>query len=122
MVSAFWKNTAIATSDETVDVNGSHHFPPSAVDQSLFEVCEHSSICPLKGLRGFFMSTMPAGRAKSSFRMPAFLPTSGLVGCWILSSALCAVRGQLPRIPARLRDQFLRSEMEHAEFAAAFEK
>ncbi|MDF5948280.1 DUF427 domain-containing protein [Pseudomonas aeruginosa] len=29
MVSAIWKDTTIATSDETVIVEGNHYFPPS---------------------------------------------------------------------------------------------
>ena len=54
MVSAVWKDTTPATSDETVVVDGNHYFPPGAVDQSLLEVCEHTSVCPVKGTARYF--------------------------------------------------------------------
>ena len=54
MVSAVWKGTTIATSDETVVVEGNHYFPPSAVDLSLLEVSEHTSVCPIKGAARYF--------------------------------------------------------------------
>ncbi|WOF80177.1 DUF427 domain-containing protein [Pseudomonas sp. FeN3W] len=42
MVSAIWKDTTIATSDETVIVEGNHYFPPSGVDLSLLECGFHT--------------------------------------------------------------------------------
>ena len=54
MVSAVWKDTTIATSDETVIVDGNHYFPPSAVDKSLLEVSGHTSVCPVKGTARYF--------------------------------------------------------------------
>lgn len=54
MVTAIWKNTTIATSDETVIVEGNHYFPPSAVDKSLLEPSGHTSVCPIKGTARYF--------------------------------------------------------------------
>ena len=54
MVSAIWKDTTIATSDETVVVEGNHYFPPSAVDLSLLEMSPHTSVCPIKGAAHYF--------------------------------------------------------------------
>ena len=54
MVSAVWKDTTIATSDETVIVEGNHYFPPSAVNRSLLEASEHTSVCPIKGTARYF--------------------------------------------------------------------
>lgn len=54
MVSAVWKDTTIATSDETVIVDDNHYFPPPAVDKSLLEVSEHMSVCPVKGTARYF--------------------------------------------------------------------
>lgn len=54
MVSAVWKDATIATSDETVIVDGNHYFPPSAVDKNLLEVSGHTSACPIKGTALYF--------------------------------------------------------------------
>lgn len=54
LVSAVWKDTTIAKSDETVIVEGNHYFPPSAVDRSLLEASEHTSVCPIKGTARYF--------------------------------------------------------------------
>ena len=54
LVSAIWKDTTIATSDETVIVEGNHYFPPSGVDLSLLEMSPHTSVCPIKGAARFF--------------------------------------------------------------------
>ena len=54
MISAVWKDTTIAASNETVVVDGNHYFPPSAVDQSLLEASAHTSVCPVKGTARYF--------------------------------------------------------------------
>ncbi|MGH5104988.1 DUF427 domain-containing protein [Klebsiella pneumoniae] len=48
MVSAIWKDTTIATSDETVIVEGNHYFPPSGVDLSLLEMSPHTVVVKFK--------------------------------------------------------------------------
>ena len=54
MVSAVWKDTTIAKSDETIVVEGNHYFPPSTVNQSLLEASAHTSVCPIKGTARYF--------------------------------------------------------------------
>lgn len=54
MVTAVWKDTTIASSGETVVVEGYHYFPPSAVDLRLLEMSPHTSVCPIKGLARYF--------------------------------------------------------------------
>lgn len=54
MVSAIWKDTPIATSDETVVIEGSHYFPPGSVDFSLLEMSPHTSVCPIKGAARYY--------------------------------------------------------------------
>lgn len=54
MVSAIWKDATIATSDETVVVDGNHYFPPKDVDHSRLERSEQTSVCPVKGSAHYF--------------------------------------------------------------------
>ena len=54
MVSAIWKDTTIATSDETVIVEGNHYFHPAAVDFNLLEMSPHTTVCPIKGAARYF--------------------------------------------------------------------
>lgn len=54
LVIAVWKDTTIATSEETVVFEGNHYFPPSAVDRTLLEASAHTSVCPIKGTARYF--------------------------------------------------------------------
>jgi uncharacterized protein (DUF427 family) len=54
LVSAVWKDTTLATSDETIVVEGNHYFPPSSVDRTLLEATAHTSVCPIKGTARYF--------------------------------------------------------------------
>ncbi len=54
MVSAIWKDTTIATTGETLVVEGNHYFPPSAVDYGLLEMSPHTTVCPIKGAARYF--------------------------------------------------------------------
>ncbi|WP_420383097.1 DUF427 domain-containing protein [Novosphingobium sp.] len=49
MVEARWNGTLIASSDDTVVVEGNHYFPASAVDASLLRPSATTSFCPWKG-------------------------------------------------------------------------
>lgn len=78
MVSAIWKDTTIATSDETVIVEGNHYFPPSGVDLSLLEMSPHTSVCPIKGAARFFH--VRAGDALNVNAAWTYPPHSGCRG------------------------------------------
>ncbi|GGB40265.1 hypothetical protein GCM10011380_32150 [Sphingomonas metalli] len=49
MVQARWNGAVIASSDDTVVVEGNHYFPTSAVDASLLRPSATTTICPWKG-------------------------------------------------------------------------
>ena len=76
MVSAIWRDTPIATSDETVVVEGNHYFPPSSVDYGLLEMSPHTSVCPIKGgARYFHVRVGDALNANAAWTYPD--PTPG---------------------------------------------
>lgn len=49
MPTASWNGAVIATSEDTVMVEGNHYFPPESVDASLFENSDTQTHCPWKG-------------------------------------------------------------------------
>ncbi len=46
---ARWNNQVIAESDDTIEVEGNHYFPPEAVNRAYLKASEHTSVCPWKG-------------------------------------------------------------------------
>jgi uncharacterized protein (DUF427 family) len=53
MATATWNGSVIATSDDTVVVEGNHYFPHSAVNAELVD-SDTSSVCPWKGTASYF--------------------------------------------------------------------
>ena len=51
---AIWNDTVIATSDETVVVEGNHYFPLSSVDASVLRPSATTSVCPWKGTASYY--------------------------------------------------------------------
>lgn len=51
---AIWNDTVIATSDETVVVEGNHYFPASSVDQDVLRPSATTSTCPWKGTASYY--------------------------------------------------------------------
>lgn len=49
MVEARWNGTLIASSEETVVVEGNHYFPMASVDASRLRPSVTTTICPWKG-------------------------------------------------------------------------
>ncbi len=49
MVEARWNDSLIASSDDTVVVEGNHYFPADAVDATLLRPSSTTTICPWKG-------------------------------------------------------------------------
>ena len=49
MVTAVWNMRTIATSDDTVVVEGNHYFPADAVDETVLRPSATTSGCPWKG-------------------------------------------------------------------------
>ncbi len=52
MTTASWNGTLIASSDDTVVVEGNHYFPRSAVTATLTE-SPTTSVCPWKGTASY---------------------------------------------------------------------
>jgi uncharacterized protein (DUF427 family) len=53
MATATWNGTVIASSDDTVVVEGNHYFPRDAVSAELIDSDTHS-FCPWKGTASYF--------------------------------------------------------------------
>lgn len=51
---AIWKDTVIASSDDTVVVEGNHYFPPDALKREFFRASQHHSTCPWKGEASYY--------------------------------------------------------------------
>jgi uncharacterized protein (DUF427 family) len=54
MVEARWNGALIASSDDTVVVEGNHYFPADAVDASVLRPSETTSKCPWKGTAHYY--------------------------------------------------------------------
>jgi uncharacterized protein (DUF427 family) len=49
MTTASWNGQTIASSDDTVVVEGNHYFPRSSVTEGVLEETATTSVCPWKG-------------------------------------------------------------------------
>ncbi|MFA4938864.1 DUF427 domain-containing protein [Brevundimonas sp.] len=79
MVSAIWNEAVIATSDETIVVEGNHYFPPAAVEFGLLEMSPHTSVCPIKGSARYYHVRMgEAINANAAWTYPE--PSAGYEG------------------------------------------
>lgn len=53
MPTAVWNGKVIASSDDTVVVEGNHYFPPDSVDHDLLETSSTTSRCWWKGTASY---------------------------------------------------------------------
>lgn len=53
MTTATWNGVVIATSDDTVVVEGNHYFPRAAVDAAVLTSSTTTSTCPWKGVASY---------------------------------------------------------------------
>ena len=51
---AIWNGVVLAESDETIVVEGNHYFPPDSVDSSYLKPSAMRSLCPWKGVAGYY--------------------------------------------------------------------
>ncbi|MGB0717096.1 MAG: DUF427 domain-containing protein [Phycisphaerae bacterium] len=51
---AMYQGVAIAESDQTVQVDGNHYFPPDSIDRSFLVESETTSVCPWKGTASYY--------------------------------------------------------------------
>jgi uncharacterized protein (DUF427 family) len=54
MVEARWNGALIASSEDTVVVEGNHYFPADAVDAALLRPSPTTTICPWKGTAYYY--------------------------------------------------------------------
>lgn len=54
MATASWNGAEIASSDDTVVVEGNHYFPIEAVAGGVLEPSDHTSVCPWKGTANYY--------------------------------------------------------------------
>jgi uncharacterized protein (DUF427 family) len=51
---AIFNNVVIAESDNTINLEGNHYFPPSSLKKEYFKESNHQSTCPWKGLASYY--------------------------------------------------------------------
>jgi uncharacterized protein (DUF427 family) len=54
MKKAIWNGQVIAESDQTINIEGNHYFPPNAIEKSYFKENETHSVCPWKGTASYY--------------------------------------------------------------------
>ena len=51
---AIWKDIVIAESNDTVNIEGNHYFPPSSIKSEFFKNSETHTVCPWKGKASYY--------------------------------------------------------------------
>ncbi len=59
MTTATWNGTVLATSDDTVVVEGNHYFPRASITPGVLVDSDKTSVCPWKGIASY--SSVVAG-------------------------------------------------------------
>ncbi|KRG71681.1 DUF427 domain-containing protein [Pseudoxanthomonas dokdonensis] len=54
MTQAIWKDTVIADSERTVEVEGNPYFPPASLQTRYLRPSDHTSVCPWKGTAHYY--------------------------------------------------------------------
>lgn len=54
MIKAIWNNTEIASSENTVVVEGNHYFPIDDINKSYLESSDMTTHCPWKGDASYY--------------------------------------------------------------------
>lgn len=55
---AVWNDRVIAESDDTIEVEGNHYFPPDTIRAEYFRPTDTSTICPWKGTASYYTLTV----------------------------------------------------------------
>lgn len=51
---AIWKNTILADSDQTIEIEGNHYFPPASLKWDHFVPSDRQSTCSWKGEASYY--------------------------------------------------------------------
>ncbi|HYX06908.1 MAG TPA: DUF427 domain-containing protein [Bacteroidales bacterium] len=54
MAKAIWKDTIIAESDKTIEVEGNQYFPPESIRKEYFISTSKHTTCPWKGVASYY--------------------------------------------------------------------
>lgn len=54
MATAKWNGKIIAESNETIEIEGNHYFPPSSIKQEFFKSSGTHTNCPWKGTASYY--------------------------------------------------------------------
>lgn len=54
MATATFNGTVIASSDDTIVIEGNHYFPPDSVDEQYLAASDATSVCPWKGVASYY--------------------------------------------------------------------
>ncbi len=60
---AMWNGTVLASSSDTVEVEGNHYFPPESVNRQFLEASSTHTTCYWKGVASYF--TLRVGDARN---------------------------------------------------------
>ncbi len=63
---ATWKGTVLAESEETIYLEGNHYFPPEGVDFSYLEKSAMRTLCPWKGVAGYYTIEIDGERTRNA--------------------------------------------------------
>ncbi|MGE5218963.1 MAG: DUF427 domain-containing protein [Chloroflexota bacterium] len=51
---AIWRDAVLAESDQTIQVEGNHYFPPNSLNQVHFRPSDKHTTCPWKGIASYY--------------------------------------------------------------------
>lgn len=51
---AIWRDEVLAESDQTIQVEGNHYFPPNSLKQVHFRPSDKHTTCPWKGIASYY--------------------------------------------------------------------
>ena len=51
---AIWNDQIIAESDDTIQIEGNHYFPPESINKEFYKESETRSLCPWKGTASYY--------------------------------------------------------------------
>lgn len=61
-VRAVWNGVVLAESADTVEVEGNHYFPASALNEQYFEPSQTHTVCPWKGTASYYTVVVDGAR------------------------------------------------------------
>ncbi len=85
MVSATWRETVIAQSENTIVIEGNHYFPREDVNMTFLKQTTHKTVCPWKGVAEYFDITVDDVKNENaawSYQEPKTQEIAGYIAFW----------------------------------------